>query len=812
MNGFFSRFFPSPPGGSTEAALSHEGLGVGWALLLLVILGATAFWLYRSGAPQLSPAKRRLLTALRVAVIAAFLLLLVKPVIVLTLNEPIREQLLVLIDGTQSMQIADRRVADEDLRRAAIAAGLSAPDSALKAGIPSGMEKWRNASRAQMLAAISGNDRLRLWPRLQEKADLFFYSFGKEAHPLGPLQAAAEAGSPVSTDAVKSFMGRIRHTEEVTALGDAVRQVLDENRGQPVAGILVLTDGSNNSGSLPEEIAALAKQDGVPLFLYGVGITTPKDIIVQEVGGPRGAFLKEYVEFAVKVRAPGFAGRTFNLQLKAAGKVVKEQSVTITGDGDNEFKIGFEPQEKGDVPVEASIEAQPEESASDNNAATARLRVLDSKVKVLYVEQEPRWDFRYLLAALQRDRRLAVKCVLFDGDTASEDDPNSPFLKGFPEDRADLISNEIIVLGDVSPDSLGPTRMKLLSEWVGEMGGGLIFLAGPKNNPFRYAGTPLEALLPVEIESGLTAEKWGERSKEPIKLKLTALGELSPLFRLDEKPAENRRIWNSFPGVNWVARVSRARPSAQTFVVDATPAHANREGLMPVIAQHAYGQGQVLYVGIDETYRWRSKVGEKYYARVWNQIIQSFSLERQLGASSRIQLKTDKASYFTGDKVTISGKILSQDFRPVTETSVPGTLRIKKSPDGPAAESAVRLLAVAEQPGQYQLEFEAKEPGYYSFSTILEPEAQLKFEVTEPQVEMGDTAMNAPLLQSMAALSGGQFLREENLNGLPEQVAARSATRPTFKKVELFYSPWWLAALLCLLVIEWLLRRLWQLK
>ncbi len=64
----------------------------------------------------------------------------------------------------------------------------------------------------------------------------------------------------------------------------------------------------------------------------------------------------------------------------------------------------------------------------------------------------------------------------------------------------------------------------------------------------------------------------------------------------------------------------------------------------------------------------------------------------------------------------------------------------------------------------------------------------------------------------MAETARGKFLREEDLEKLPDLVSEQSATVATFRKIDLFYSPWWLAVLLMALFLEWLLRRLMQLK
>lgn len=802
IRAFLSKFFPTPSGGSVEAAIGYEGLSWGWAFFLLLVLGALIWWGYRWGGGTLSPRQRGLLTGLRILATGLFLFLLVQPILLLTTNEPVRERLLVLLDTSQSMEIKDQRVTNEDLNRAALAAGLIAPTAAITGNPPGNIGAWKDATRASLLKALAGNEKLALWPRLQEKADLEFYRFGREAKRLGTPEDNQEA-----------VFGGLKYDGDATAIGDSLRQVLDEVRGQPVAGILIITDGANNAGTPPAEIAAMAKMDGLPLFLYGTGIVGPKDIVVKEIVGPRGAFVKERAEFAVKVRAPGFTGRTAKIQLKVNGQPVDEQEVTLSGDGDTEYRLGYEPQEKAEVNVEASITPVEGESSADNNIASTKVRVLDNQVKVLYVEQEPRWDFRYLLSTLQRDRRLAVKSVLFDGGADLAEEKDSPFLKEFPRDRAELVGNEILVLGDVDPDVLGEENMKLIAEWVGDLGGGLIFLAGPKNNPFRYAGTPLEALLPVNLDPKLTEEQMRERGREPIPLKLTAMGEYSPLLRLADDNLENRQIWNSFPGVRWTARVAGARPSAQVFLVDTNPDHATDGEPMPVIAQQTYGQGAVMYFGFDETYRWRARLGEKFYSRIWNQIIQNFSLDRQLGASARTQLKTDRPEYMTGDKVVISGKLFAQSFAPLKEATVPGTLVFTASEGGAKEETSdVRLLEVPDQPGSYQLDFVTTKAGEYRFSTLIDPRAIVKFTVSPPRLEQAETAMDASLLQSLAEASGGKFLREENLNDLPALISSRSATVPTFKKHELFYSPWWMVVLVVLACTEWLLRRLWQLK
>ncbi len=172
IRALLNRFSPPTPGGSMDAALSFEGIGGGWAFLLLAVLGAAVWWGYRRGAAGLSPGKRRVLVALRIVLVTLFVLLLVRPVLTITLNDPVRGRLLVLLDDSESMTIKDQRAANDDLARALIAADVLPPTASVTEPVPAAeVDRWKNASRATILQAITANRRLNLWPRVQERAD-----------------------------------------------------------------------------------------------------------------------------------------------------------------------------------------------------------------------------------------------------------------------------------------------------------------------------------------------------------------------------------------------------------------------------------------------------------------------------------------------------------------------------------------------------------------------------------------------------------------------------------------------------------------
>jgi hypothetical protein len=798
------------PRDATQFSFEHEGLSWGWAFFAFIALVALVVWSHRRFAPTLSFFPRWGLIILRSILFGLLLFLLVRPVLLVTVEEGVRRPLLVLLDTTQSMGLVDHRGHPEDLVRAAIAKGLLNPAGGLKQTVSADQQKQVQAlSRRDLLEALAANAKLNLWPRLQEHSSLIFYGFGRKIGELGEL--APPDKTKLTAEESAAFFHAIHYDDNLTAIGDSLGELLDEERGQPSAGILLITDGANNTGSSPVEAAAIAKQDDMPLYIYGVGVTSPQDIMVAGIDAPQVSNVKEKLTVTVHIRAQSMLGRKATIQLKANGNVVDEEPIEFRADGEQEVQLSYVPDAVGEADLEAFVPPLPEESVKDNNSATTKVRIADEKIKVLLVEEQPNWDFQYLVQMLTRDRRIKLKVVLLKGDPDAASDPNSPFLAKIPEDKATLTSNDLVVIGDVDPADLGLPRMKILADWVSNLGGGILFQAGTQFDPNAYRGSPLEPILPVELQS-----KTAERYDEPVKLNLTPAGENSVLT-ISQDPQKNLALWGEFPAVHWTAWVGKARPGAKVLLSDPTASRSNEEGPMPVIAEQTYGRGQSIYVGFRETYRWRSHEGESYYTQIWGQMIQSLTSAHVIGGSSLTQLQTDRPSYFTGDRVRISGRIYQTGMVPVTDAEVPGILMfIPAAAPGkpaPAAQSReLRLESLAGQPGEYRAEMTPSDAGTYTYSTARDPKVILKWQVDLPHVEMSDIAMNEKLLRAMASTAGGHFLREEDLNGLPDLMTTQSAGAVTFKKIPLAFAPILLALIILVACAEWLWRRKLELK
>lgn len=789
-------------------SLGFEGVSPWVAGLLFLLMAVGTVWAYQRWAPAPQGWRRSAMIVLRVLAALVMAVLLARPVLHGSLKERVRQPLLVLVDASESMTFPDQRHQREDLQRVAIAAGEALPDRGLTQELSlSAASPLGEISRLELLRKLAANPRLNLWERLSAQSDVEVYAFGRSA--FAPAQPPQLADGKWTLGTAAACFESFEAAESATALGESLRQVLQEPRPQTPGGVWLITDGAQNSGSSAIEAAQIALEQKTPLFIYGVGVTSPLDLRVKEVHAQKLVFAGERMEVRATVVSQSLDEQRVTATLKANGETVEEQEITLGGDREVEVVFHHTPQSAGEVKLEVSVPLLPGEAGRENNEAGNTVRVTDSKFQVLLIEQEPRWDFRYLLDYLQRDPRLEVKCVMIDGEPGLDQIADSPFLPSLPDSREAFFKTHVLILGDVDPEDLGPERMEIIAEWV-EAGGGIIFLAGANHNPRSYIGTPLEALLPV-VPDGVSPKEWtSQRAQEPFKLELTRLGRESPYLQMDPDPVVNQEIWENFQGVRWTAPVSRVKTSAEVLLVDVRPEREGRYGRLPVFAMQGFGAGRSVYFGTDETYRWRSRKGEKYYSILWGQIMQSLSLQLLEGASPLTQLKSDRKQYAVGDRVVISGHAYTEGFAPLLQPTLEGELKIERS--GDAAASAKPFHLRATEKNSFRGDFIAEQPGVYSYVTTRDPDGVVSFEVLDARLEQSQTALQEKLLRAMADAGGGAFLREEDLHTLPERIASTAAMVTTFKKVELYHSAWFLAALLMLLILEWALRRLTRLK
>src|SRR5439155_15696428 len=192
----------------------------------------------------------------------------------------------------------------------------------------------------------------------------------------------------------------------------------------------------------------------------------------------------------------------------------------FTGEAEQVVPMRFTPANLGEFDLTASIDPRADETVRDNNVRAQRLRIIDAKIKILLVDQSPRWEFRYLQAMLLRDRRVDLKCFLVEGDPGISRDTTAPYLAQFPSRKDDLFQYDLVIFGDVDPKSISSAQLENISELVSRFGGALVMVAGKRFAPQAYKVSVLERLLPVEFDRSTMESPLDTLNDKPIRLEL----------------------------------------------------------------------------------------------------------------------------------------------------------------------------------------------------------------------------------------------------------------------------------------------------
>ena len=612
---------------TSVSELRWHNLPAAWLIALVIVPAVLllAWWGYHREKDV--PLRSRLLLAgLRAGALLAFLLLFFGPYLEISRLRQVRSHLVVLVDSSDSMSTADRYV-DEDLAALARASGL--PESTLN-----------ERTRFELAQAVLTNPESKLLERYAEKYRVHVMTFGAQLTPVASTGDAAEPEEGIEAvppaDRLRKQIRSLEPGESSTRMGQAVVNVLDtfRLRDEAVAGVVVLSDGQSNAGS-PEPVAAgrrAASQD-VPVFAVGVGDPrSPKNVQVSNLRAKEVVLARDTTVFEFDVRALGFENRTAQIEMRrlddageptGASLPLDPASVRLEGGDDaQQVRVTHVFVRAGTYSLRIGIPRQDEERIESDNWVTHTIRVIDRKIKVLYAEAYPRWDFQFLSAALTRDHdTVRAHTLLMDADNDTpQKATRAPGWKplelrdGFP-DREALFQYDVVILGDLEPGELSRRRdeseriLANLHEFV-ETGGGLILIAGAKlNNPGTYKGTPLEPLLPVVVDRASETLDRAIDSRTGFAVRLTPEGERSPLMLVTGEPESSKRLWEEEPAWRqyWAYPAMRAKALAHVLAVSGHPAHVNKFGPRPVIATMLYGRGRVLYVGVDELWRTRDR-------------------------------------------------------------------------------------------------------------------------------------------------------------------------------------------------------------
>jgi hypothetical protein len=827
--------------------LRWESLPPPWALALVVVPAAALLvWLaYRR--EDLPPGKRAFLAALRLATVIAAVLLLFGPYFERTISKKVRSHLLVLVDASASMGVAD----EVDPKTAGALAGAT--------GIPErdlGRTPRIELARRALLAGGKGSNVL---DRLADKFILHVYSFAGEPRSLWSEDETREGASASGPG---EALASLKADGASTRLGDGAIAVLEDYRlrNEPVAGLVVVSDGRQTSGArTPREAAEHARgfvprgsvqERGVPVVAVVAGDpSSSRNVQVRNLVAPEVVLARDDASFEFDVVEKGFDGETGVLRLmflepKAENVTLVPGETTLRpGEAGVRVKARHRFDRPGTYRIRVGVPPLPGERVTEDNWVEHQVRVVDRKVKVLYVDGRPRREWESLQRALTRDSEtmLVHTLQLESGVPQPKTDvPGWPALEEnrFPATRKALFEYDVVVLGDVDWRKLADTqeasemRLQDLRDFV-ESGGGLLLIAGEFYMPMEYRRGPLSEVFPVIVDPDELV-RTRDRLERPFNPALTPEGRESPLFRIDDDPDQSERLWETVSRWKqwWYFPTRRAAAGARVLAVHPEGVeeakrgepgtHGNRYGPHVLAATKSFGLGRSLWLGMDELWRMRYGVGDQYYYAFYAKAIRYLASYRLLGGNRRVKIHPERQVYYLDEPVSIVAHVVGEDYRPPSAVEKPRVQAVVTWPD--RSEHPLELLPVPQAEGEpplgvYRGTFTPGAAGSY----VVAPDpAEVPGEEPEPKSfvvessaeEQKDPSVDEEALASMAAAGGpgGKVIPLAEVSKLPDLLQSRDFQIPIEARPDPLTDQWWIpVALTLLLAFEWLLRKRWRL-
>ena len=731
-----------------------------WPVLLVLggvaVVAVPALLTYGAARGDTGRLDRAVMAGLRLGLVAILVFILFRPTLILTSVVPQRNFVGILIDDSQSM-----RITDQD-----------------------------GVARSEFVQSTFGSEGSELLTALSEKFTLRYFRFSRDASRLNDMVDLSYSGT-------------------ATDLGNVMVRAQEELAGVPISGLVVFSDGADNSGEALAESLLPLQAANVPVYTVGLGEEElSPDVQVSRVEMPRTVLVGTSLVVDVIVSHRGYSGRTVQLVVEDTGQLLASEDVSFARDGEPVVaRVRIEAQDAGPRLLRFRVSAQEGERVTENNVRDVLVNVVNDAEKILYFEGEPRWEVKFLRRAVSEDENLQVvvlqrtaesKFLRLDVDDADE------LAAGFPKTREELFGYRALILGSVEASFFTHDQLDMISDFVSRRGGGLLFLGG--RNAFAeggYQGTRLAEVLPVFLDDELStvAGYFDELFITPTRAGLT-----HPATQLGADNSEAVvELWEALPAVTTLNPITRLKPGATRLLSGGPERDRERQ---VVLAFHRYGRGKVIVLPIQDSWIWQMHADipleDQTHETFWRQLLRWLSD----GVPDQVGAQSEREVVEPGQPVNLTIEVRDSAYAEVNNANV---VAVVHDPSGDSI--TVPLDWDVEQDGRYDGGFPTAAPGLYEvFVRAMRGADTVGTAVTYVDVapsadEYFDASMRGTTLRRIADQTGGLFYTPESVANLPEDIGLTGAGVTLTEERDLWDMPILLLLVLGLMGGEWGYRR-----
>jgi uncharacterized membrane protein len=726
-----------------------------WLLVALTVAGAVVvgvtIWQRRAG---LGVVRGVVLGTLQTALIAAVLVLLWRPALVTQTLRPQENSVAVLLDTSGSMLYGD---GDESRLQQAVD---SMTDSAL--------------------------------PALESQFEVNLFSFAGELVELSSLEQVPAPGP-------------------VTHVGESLLNVLRGAQSGAVAAVVLVSDGADNSADFDQAKIAEIASFGVPIHTVGVGAETmPNDLELEDVQLPSIGLPGSTVSAQVSIRHSGAA--LAQLKVYDGEAILAAETIQLPGSsGVTTRWVDIDVGAAGVRDLKFALDPLPAETNVINNSRMRPMEVPEQRRHILYIEGEPRWEYKFIRRAIDENPAVRVASLLkttpnkfYRQGVESPDE----LVNGFPTEELELFRYDALMIGSFEAAALTPAQHDMIREFVSRRGGSLLMLGGRRGiTDGGWGPTSVAEVLPVRLPE-LDAPSF---VREPAQAMLAQAGLLSAMTRLEADDKANQAAWEGLPSLADFQTLGELKPGAETLL-EAQFGGETR----PLLVHQRYGAGNAYVLATGGTWRWQMQLPhqDQRHETFWRQFLQAAATT----APQPVTLTSDRVFYGDESTVVLRAEVRDKSYQPATAA----TVKLEVS-DGMGPPTTVDMTPVAGERGLYEAVYETTHSGVFRFEAVAtaataageaetpEELGRARFAVRRDDgvIEHYRVAQNRPLLERLATATGGRYFAVSDVSRLPEAVSFSEAGSVERQVLDLWNIPLAFLLLLLLKSAEWLVRLYW---
>ena len=743
----FEFFFKYKPIVYQKGKLAFQLLGSKWWFApvgLLAIIAAVYF--YRNVVKE---KRSPVLVVLRAVTFIVLAFIFLRPVLNVATVLPQDSYLAVVIDNSESMNIKDDGV------------------------------KSRAEELQKQLEATS------LIKRLKDKFKVRIYRFDREAERI-------------PDDKLDRFMYNGKRTR-IEAATDLLHQELGT---VPLSGVVLITDGVDNASQQLQESIARLESRKVPLYTVGVGSDRiTRDAEVVKVVAPREMLKESTAVVDVSYRSHGFAGRKGSLQVRENGQVLKTEEITMPADGEiGEKTIDLPVKNEGSRIFSFTIQMQ-DDRIAENNTLDSLINIRNDHPQILYIEGEPRWEYKFLRQAVQDDPNLHIVSMLRSSQNKfyRQGIENEDTLKdGFPKKKEELYQYKGLIFGSIESTFFTQDQINMVVDFVLNRGGGFLMTGG--RNSFsagRYQNTAIADILPVQLSQDKTPVL------ERLKLMVTEYGKTHTLMRLTADASANVKQWSELPPLVDFNKTLDAKAGGIVLA----RGQPESGGASPILlAFQRYGRGRAMAFTSSTSWHWQMQMDSKdqTHEMFWKQMLRWL-----VNASPNpVMVASDKDTYLPGETVKIDADIADKSFKRLNNAHV--TVKLTDPKGGAQSQP---LDWSGSQDGLYQTQISVGTEGMYQLEVQASQGEQnlgsyrTSFQVKDRPVEFYNAALDSGALKSIAQETGGHYYPLSKMGDIPDDAIYVESETSFVEQKELWDVPLLFMLLSLTLAGEWFLRK-----